>query len=63
MNNVAHLYFGEIESTPEESTVVQRAPAPHRDQQFSNLEGRLDTLEKALTRLAEQLGEEIDLGD
>ena len=59
----AHLYSGEIESTPEESTVVQRTPAPNRDQQFRNLEGRLDTLEKALTRLAEQLGEEIDLGD
>jgi uncharacterized protein YceH (UPF0502 family) len=59
----AHLFSGDIESTPEEATVVQRAPAANRDQQISKLEDRLDTLEKALIQLAEQLGEEIDLGD
>ena len=58
-----HLFSGEIESTPEEPTVLQRAPATNRDQQISKLEAKLDTLEKALARLAEQLGEEIDLGD
>jgi uncharacterized protein YceH (UPF0502 family) len=59
----AHLFSGEIESTPEEQAVVQRAPATNRDQQISKLEARLDTLEKELTRLAKQLGEEINLGE
>lgn len=59
----AHLFFGEIESTPEEPDVVQRAPAINRDQQISKLEARIDALENALTRLASKLGEEIDLGD
>lgn len=59
----AHLFSGDIESTAEEPTIVQREPAPNRDQQIAKLEARLETLEKALIRLAEQLGEEIDLGD
>ena len=58
-----HLFSGEIESTPEEQTVVQRAPATNRDQQIIKLEARLDTHEKALIGLAKQLGEEIDLVD
>ena len=57
-----HLFFGEIESTPEEPDVVQRTPTINRDQQISKLEARVDALEKALTRLASKLGEEIYLG-
>ncbi len=59
----AHLFSGDIDSTAEEPRIVQRASAPNRDQQIGKLEARLETLEKALIRLAEQLGEEIDLGD
>lgn len=57
----AHLFSGDIESTPEEHRVAQRVPSPNRDQQISDLEARVDVLEKSLTKLAEQLGEEIDL--
>lgn len=58
----AHLFSGDIESSPEEPTIVQRVPVTNRDQQISELEARVDALENALTSLAEKLGEEIDLG-
>ncbi len=57
-----HLFSGDIESTPEEPAITQRVAAPSRDQQFSKLEARVEVLENALSKLAEQLGEEIDLG-
>lgn len=57
----AHLFAGDIESTPEEPAVAQRPLTPNRDQQIHKLETRVIALENALTDLAERLGEEIDL--
>ena len=59
----AHLYCGHIESTPEEEDIVQRSPTGSRDQQFTELTKRVDELEHALKKLAEQLGEELVLED
>lgn len=56
----AHLFSGEIESTPEELT-VQRAPSTNKDLQIQKLEARIEALENALVKLADQLGEEVDL--
>jgi uncharacterized protein len=58
-----HLFFGDIESAAEEAgTIVARAPASNeRELRISQLEARVMALETALTRLAEHLGEEIDL--
>ena len=57
----AHLFFGEIESMPEEAAVIQRTPGINRDQQIQKLELRVAALENALSKLAEQLGETVDL--
>ena len=58
----AHLFSGEIESTPEEPGIVQRAPmASNRDEQISKLGARVTALENALKDLADRLGEDIDL--
>ncbi len=58
----AHLFAGDIESTPEDAGVVQRAPAAsNRDQQLEVLEKRVAALENALKDLADRLGEDIDL--
>jgi uncharacterized protein YceH (UPF0502 family) len=59
----AHLFGGDIESAPEEASIVQRAPAASsiRDEQVSKLENRVAALENALKDLAERLGEDIDL--
>ena len=56
----AHLFSGEIESIPEE-LVVHRSPLASKDLQIQNLESRVEALENALKKLAEQLGEKIDL--
>lgn len=57
----AHLFAGDVESSPEEVTVVRRAPASDSSEEISQLQNRVSALEKALTDLAERLGEEIDL--
>ncbi|MFP6808029.1 MAG: YceH family protein [Pseudomonadales bacterium] len=57
----AHLFFGHIESTSEDPVIVQRAPASSRDRQLDDLVARIDVLEDALKKLAEQLGKELDL--
>jgi uncharacterized protein YceH (UPF0502 family) len=59
----AHLFQGDVESVPEDLDVAQRVTVPGRDQQISKLESRIDALENALVKLAEQLGEELDLGE
>jgi len=56
----AHLFSGEIESIAEE-LVVQRAPPVNKDLQIQKLEARIEALENALVKLAEQLGEEVIL--
>ncbi len=57
-----HLFSGEIESSPEEAGVTQRAVSPARDERVAKLEGRIDALENAMVSLAEQLGIEVDFG-
>ncbi|MFT5209911.1 MAG: hypothetical protein ACI9CE_001634 [Flavobacterium sp.] len=56
----AHLFSGEIESTPE-VLVVQRTPSTSKDLHIQKLEARVEALENALKKLAEQLGEKVDL--
>ncbi len=58
----AHLFSGEVESSPAEDIIARRAPASSSSQTISQLENRVNALEQALTDLAERLGEEIDLG-
>ena len=57
----AHLFAGDVESSPEEATVARRAPISDRAEEISQLHNRVSILEKALTDLAARLGEEIDL--
>ncbi len=61
----AQLFEGDIESTPEETSVTQRVssapPSAKRDQKISELEARIEALESALLKLGEQLGEEVEL--
>jgi len=58
-----HLFFGDIESVAEEThPTTARAPASNeREQRITQLEARVLALETALTRLAEHLGEDLDL--
>lgn len=56
-----HLFAGEIESAPEDAPIAPRVTVTNRDQQIITLEARVSALEKALTDLAERLGEDIDL--
>ena len=58
-----HLFAGEeIDSVPEETSVVERFPTiSHRDDRIARLEARVNSLERALSALAKSLGEEIDL--
>ena len=57
-----HLFAGEIDSVPEEQTIVERSPAvSHKDDRLAVLEARVSSLERALSALADSLGEEIDL--
>lgn len=58
-----HLFAGEIDSVAEESGVVERSSATSlKDDKFAQLEARVSKLERALSDLAERLGEDIDLG-
>ena len=57
-----HLFAGDIDSVPEEQTSVERSPAiSHKDDRLAALEARVSSLERALSALADSLGEEIDL--
>ena len=57
-----HLFAGEIDSVPEEQTIVERSPAiSHKDDRLAVLEARVSSLERALSALADSLGEEINL--
>ena len=62
-----HLFAGEVESVPQDTAIALRAETPsaaaksQQNQQMSSLETRVAALEKALTEMAERLGETIDL--
>lgn len=60
-----HLFAGEIESVPEDASIASRVSTPAsntlHNQKVSMLETRVAVLEKALSDLAERLGEDIDL--
>jgi uncharacterized protein YceH (UPF0502 family) len=57
-----HLFAGEIDSVPEEPSVVESSPAiSHKDDRLARLEARVSSLERALSAFAESLGEEINL--
>jgi len=56
-----HLFAGEIESVDEEAPAVERASPARREDRVGRLEARVAALESALHRLAEKLGEQIDI--
>ena len=57
-----HLFAGEIDSVPEEQNIVERSPAiSHKGDRLAVLEARVSSLERALSALADSLGEEINL--
>ncbi|MGB5279321.1 MAG: YceH family protein [Gammaproteobacteria bacterium] len=57
-----HLFAGEVDSVPEETSVTERpAVISHKDDRITQLEARISNLERALTKLAASLGEPINL--
>jgi len=59
-----HLFAGEIDSVAEETTVAERSSAvTQNDDRVAQLEARVCKLERALSDLAERLGEEINLAE
>lgn len=57
-----HLFAGEVDSVAEEASVAERSTiASHKDDRIDQLEARVSQLERALSGLAERLGEEIEL--
>ena len=59
-----HLFSGEVESVAEETGVVERSSAvSQKGDKFAQLEARVGKLERALSDLAERLGEDINLTD
>ncbi len=57
-----HLFAGEVDSVAEETNVAQRSSAASpKDGRIAQLEARVYRLERALSDLAQRLGEEIDL--
>lgn len=59
-----HLFAGEVESVAEETGVADRSSAvSHKGDKFAQLEARVGKLERALSDLAERLGEDINLAE
>jgi uncharacterized protein YceH (UPF0502 family) len=59
-----HLFAGEVDSVAEETNVTERSSAVNqKDDRLTQLEARVYKLERALTDLAERLGEEINLAE
>ena len=59
-----HLFAGEIDSVAEETGVAERSSAlSQKDDKFAQLEARVGKLERALSDLAERLGEDINLAE
>lgn len=57
-----HLFAGEVESVSEEADIaVQSSVVAQKDDRITRLETRVNRLERALTALAQRLGETIDL--
>jgi len=59
-----HLFAGEVDSVTEEEHVAERSSAvTPKDDRIAQLETRVSKLERALSDLAERLGEEINLSE
>lgn len=59
-----HLFAGEVDSVAEETHVSERSSAvTPKDDRIAQLETRVSKLERALSDLAERLGEEINLAE
>jgi hypothetical protein len=59
-----HLFAGEVDSVAEETGVAERSSAvSQKGDKFAQLEARVDKLERALSDLAERLGEDINLAE
>jgi hypothetical protein len=59
-----HLFAGELDSVEEETNVAERSLAVmQKDDRIAQLETRVCNLERALSDLAQRLGEEIILAD
>lgn len=57
-----HLFYGEVDSVPEEEGVQQRTTASvQRESRVEVLEARVEKLEAAVRELAQRLGEEVSL--
>lgn len=57
-----HLFAGEIDSVTEETSIAERSSAvTQKDDRIALLESRVCNLERALSDLAERLGESINL--
>jgi uncharacterized protein YceH (UPF0502 family) len=57
-----HLFAGEIDSVAEETSIAERSSAvTQKDDRIALLESRVCNLERALSDLAERLGESINL--
>jgi uncharacterized protein YceH (UPF0502 family) len=57
-----HLFAGGIESVAEEIRAAEQSPSiSHKSDRITELEARVGYLERALTDLAERLGEDISL--
>ena len=57
-----HLFTGEIDSVAEETSIAERSSAvTQKDDRIALLESRVCNLERALSDLAERLGESINL--
>ena len=59
-----HLFAGEVASVAEETGVTERSSAvSQKGDKFAQLEARVGKLERALSDLAERLGEDINLAE
>jgi uncharacterized protein len=59
-----HLFAGELDSVSEEVTVAERSSEiTHKDDRITKLESRVNKLERALSLLADRMGEELDLDE
>ena len=59
-----HLFAGEVDSVAEETGVAERSSAvSQKGDKFAQLEARVGKLERALSDLAERLGEDINLAE
>lgn len=59
-----HMFAGEVESVAEETGIAERSSTvSQKGDKFAQLEARVGKLERALSDLAERLGEDINLAE